>query len=97
MSFIICKFLKHAALTLAGTLLTFACFAQSHLISDVIRSNGTGNITLADETALGDTVAERMQRLEALRQEHDSKLVFAVDINEAANGTEKAESQGVAI
>ena len=67
MSFIICKFLKHAALTLAGTLLTFACFAQSHLISDVIRSNGTGDITLADETALGDTVAERMQRLEALR------------------------------
>lgn len=85
------------ATLLLCSLLTANCIAESHLISDVIQSNGIGNITLADETALGNTVAERMQRLEALRQEHDNTLVFAVDINEASSGTEKAESQGVAI
>ncbi|MCW8328542.1 LruC domain-containing protein [Photobacterium sp. SDRW27] len=35
--------------------------------------------------------------LEAMRLENSGALVFAVDVNEAANGTEKASSQGVAI
>ncbi|SFD69627.1 LruC domain-containing protein [Pseudoalteromonas denitrificans] len=35
--------------------------------------------------------------LEAFRQSNNGKLVFAVDINEAANGTEKAQTQGVTI
>ncbi|GAB3519531.1 LruC domain-containing protein [Photobacterium alginatilyticum] len=35
--------------------------------------------------------------LEAMRTEHAGSLIFAVDVNEAANGSEKASSQGVAI
>ena len=35
--------------------------------------------------------------LEAMRTEHGGSLIFAVDVNEAANGSEKASSQGVAI
>ena len=35
--------------------------------------------------------------LEAYRQNNNGYLVFAVDINEAASGTEKAQSQGVSI
>lgn len=35
--------------------------------------------------------------LEAYRQSNNGHLVFAVDVNEAASGTEKAQSQGVTI
>ncbi len=35
--------------------------------------------------------------LESLRNAHNGKIIFAVDINESANGTEKAATQGVAI
>lgn len=35
--------------------------------------------------------------LEAMRTEHGGSLVFAVDVNEAASGSEKAACQGVAI
>jgi len=37
------------------------------------------------------------EKLEAFRQSNSGKLVFAVDVNEAANGTEKAQSQGVTV
>jgi len=36
-------------------------------------------------------------QLEAYRSANQGFLVFAVDINEAANGTEKSKSQGVAV
>ncbi len=35
--------------------------------------------------------------LESFRQDNSGDLVFGVDVNEAANGSEKADSQGVAI
>ena len=38
-----------------------------------------------------------MAQLEAFRRDNGSKLAFAVDVNEAADGLEKSASQGVAI
>jgi LruC domain-containing protein len=58
-------------------------------LTDVIKSQGTGNIDL-----FKDVTAEQ---LEALRLSNGGALVFAVDINEDASGSEKASSQGVAV
>jgi LruC domain-containing protein len=58
-------------------------------LSDVIKSQGTGNIDLLKDV----TPAQ----LEALRVNNDGTLVLGVDINEDASGSEKASSQGVAI
>ena len=63
--------------------------ATSIQLTDVIKSQGTGNIDLFKDV----TAAQ----LEALRLDNDGALVFAVDINEDASGSEKASSQGVAI
>ncbi len=85
------------------TVLTFyaalivGCFAhqvraqelQSVRLSDVIKSQGTGNIDL-----LRDVTAEQ---LENYRVDNGGYLVFGVDINEDASGTEKASSQGIAV
>jgi LruC domain-containing protein len=58
-------------------------------LTDVIKSQGTGNIDLMkDVTPSG---------LEQYRLENSGALVFAVDINEDASGSEKASSQGVAV
>jgi len=58
-------------------------------LSDVIKSQGTGNIDLMkDVTAI---------QLEQYRLENDGFLVLGVDVNEAASGTEKASSQAVAV
>lgn len=37
------------------------------------------------------------EMLEAYKQQNEDNLVFAIDVNEAANGTEKASTQGVAV
>lgn len=37
------------------------------------------------------------EMLEAYKQQNAGNLVFAIDVNEAANGTEKASTQGVAV
>jgi LruC domain-containing protein len=58
-------------------------------LSDVIKSQGTGNIDILKDVSPAD--------LEALRVDNDGYLVFAVDINEDASGTEKASSQGVSV
>ena len=58
-------------------------------LTDVIKSQGTGNIDLFKDVTAG--------QLEQLRLDNDGFLVIAVDINEDASGTEKATSQGVAI
>ena len=58
-------------------------------MSDVIKSQGTGNIDLFKDVSAIE--------LEQFRQDNDGFLVFAVDINEDASGSEKASSQGVAI
>ena len=69
--------------------LTLAQDLVSVRLTDVIKSQGTGNIDLfKDVTA---------SALEQFRVDNDGFLVIAVDINEAASGTEKASSQGIAV
>ena len=68
---------------------------DSIALRDVIRANGVGNINLfvprRNDKFIDGSV------LEAFRLDNNGKLVFAIDVNEAANGTEKANSQGIAI
>ncbi len=70
--------------------------ATSVKLKDVIAAqSGTGAIDLfnpQDPKAVINGPA-----LEALRSEAGGKLVFGVDINEAANGTEKATTQAVTV
>lgn len=63
--------------------------AQSYIFTDVIKSNGIGYIDLFKD--VNGTV------LESLRIDGEGELIFGVDVNEAADGTEKSSSQGVAI
>ena len=67
---------------------------QSILLKDTV-FQGSGSIDLfkARQQKNNPSAAS----LEALRVENNNALVLAVDVNEAANGTEKAASQGVAI
>jgi LruC domain-containing protein len=58
-------------------------------LTDVIKSQGTGNIDLFKDASAS--------QLEQLRADNDGQLVFAVDINEAASGTEKASTQAVTV
>ncbi len=77
---------------LAAAALCQAVVAQepsSVRLTDVIKSQGTGNIDLFKDL--------NASQLEQLRADNDGVLVFAVDINEAASGSEKASSQAVAI
>jgi LruC domain-containing protein len=78
-----------ALMTLAISHLTTAQELSSVRLTDVIKSQGTGNIDL-----FKDTTADQ---LEQLRLDNDQRLVFAVDINEAASGTEKASTQAVTV
>jgi LruC domain-containing protein len=71
----------------AGT--AFGETLTSVRLSDVIKSQGTGNIDLFKDVTAG--------QLEQYRLDNGNMLVFAVDINEDASGSEKASSQGVAI
>lgn len=66
---------------------------QSVHLNDTIRL-GKGSINLFDAKIKDDLSGADM---EAMRQEHNGALVFAIDVNEAASGTEKASSQGVAV
>jgi LruC domain-containing protein len=58
-------------------------------LSDVIKSQGTGNIDLFKDVSA--------EQLEQYRLDHGAMLVIGVDINESASGSEKASTQGVAI
>lgn len=79
--------------------------AESFRLTNVISNGTTGNqpVEFHLEQALGATPAERMQTLEAMRQAArqqgrcDSCIEIGVDVNESANGTEKSESQAVAL
>jgi len=78
--------------------------AESYRLSSVVSTGTTGNkpVLFHEEINMGDTLAARMAALEALRQEsilmdRESKIVIGVDVNENASGTEKAESQAVAL
>jgi LruC domain-containing protein len=63
--------------------------ADSIQLTDVIKSNGTGNIDLFKDV----TAAQ----LEALRVENGGQIVLAVDVNEDSSGTESSTSQGVSV
>lgn len=58
-------------------------------LTDVVKSNGTGNIDFLKDL----TVAQ----MEQLRLDNDGLIVIAVDVNESANGTEKASTQAVTL
>lgn len=75
-----------AALFVVGQ--AFTQSLSSVRLTDTI-DRGVGDVNLLKDV----TVAV----LEAQRTAHGGRLVFGVDINEAANGTEKASSQGVAV
>lgn len=62
---------------------------ESVRLTDVIKSRGTGDIDLFKDL--------NASQLEQLRLDNNGQLVFGVDINEAANGTEKATTQAVTV
>jgi LruC domain-containing protein len=62
---------------------------ESTKLTDVVKSDGIGAIDLFRDLTAAD--------LEAFRLEANGELQFAVDINEAASGSEKSSSQGVAL
>lgn len=62
---------------------------ESIRMTDVIKSQGAGNIDLFKDVDAAT--------LEQFRLDNEGALVFAVDINEAADGSEKATTQGVAV
>lgn len=74
----------------AGFLMAGIVNAQESVrLTDVIKSNGTGNINL-----FKDVTAEQ---LEQLRLDNGGEIVIGVDVNESANGTEKASTQAVTL
>jgi len=97
---VLTSFIASAALAYAAS-----SNALSYRLTDTVQSSGStpnSGIELHLEDNIGATVAARMLALETLRQEAisvegESKLVFGVDVNEAASGTEKAETQAVAL
>lgn len=64
-------------------------------LNDVIKANGSGDIDLFDPFHAKHIIDGNV--LEQFRLDNNGELVFAVDINEAANGSEKASTQGVSI
>ncbi len=62
---------------------------ESVRLTDVIKSNGTGTINFFKDL---DVV-----QLEQLRLDNGGAIVLGVDVNESANGTEKAGAQAVAL
>ena len=89
---------KHVVIAFCLLALSATDLAQAAVSSvrlrDVI-SQGQGNIDLlqASVKSRNPTLAQ----LEEFRSLNDGKLVFAIDVNEAASGTEKSSSQGVAV
>jgi len=84
-----------AAWLLIGVSVPASAEVLSRRLLDVIKSNGEGNINLFKLSGSRPDLSGA--DLEAFRLDNNGELVFAVDVNEAANGTEKASSQGVTI
>ncbi|MCP5208388.1 MAG: LruC domain-containing protein [Hahellaceae bacterium] len=72
-----------------------AASVVSKRLTDVIPANGKGVINVFDVSGNGQDLTSA--DIEAFRQDNNGALAFAIDVNEAANGTEKASSQGVSI
>ena len=62
---------------------------ESVRLTDVIKSSGSGNVDF-----FKDVTAEQ---LEQLRLDNGGNIVIGVDVNESANGTEKAATQAVTL
>jgi LruC domain-containing protein len=82
-----------AALLLLGC--SNAHALESSRLTDVIKSSGDGNIDVFNPSTTGRIIDG--PTLEAFRQDNNGSIVFAVDVNEAADGSEKASSQAVTI
>lgn len=80
-----------ATLAIAMTLLVSVSVSaiESLQLTDVIKSNGTGNINFFKDL--------NADQLEQYRVDNNGFIVLAVDVNEAASGTEKASSQAVTL
>lgn len=82
---------RYMTMLLALCLVVGAAFTQSlssvRLTDTIVK--GTGDINLLKDLSAST--------LESLRAANGGRLVLGVDVNEAANGTEKAASQGVAL
>jgi len=82
-----------------GCLCIYQALASAEVVSirfeDSIKSNGYGAINLMRRST-GDKIISSAE-LEAFRIDNGGYMVFAVDVNEAANGTEKAQSQGITV
>ncbi len=96
------KTLHTAALRTTRPLALLLCLGCGHAqalessrLTDVIKSNGDGNIDVFNPSTTGRIIDG--PTLEAFRQDNDGTIVFAVDVNEAADGSEKASSQAVTI
>lgn len=85
-----------AMLILAGSAQAQTSY-QSTRLNDVIKSSGAGDINLMVAGNGSKQLNPTPAALEWFRVNNDGGLVFAVDINENASGTEKASSQGVSI
>ena len=68
---------------------------ESTRFTDVIKSNGSGDIDLFNPSTNGRVVDG--PALEQFRLDNNGQLAFAVDVNEAADGSEKSSSQAVTI
>jgi LruC domain-containing protein len=71
------------------TTTTSAIALESVQLTDVIKSQGTGNIDLFKDVSA--------DQLEQFRLDNGGMLVLAVDINEDSSGSETSTSQGVAV
>ncbi|CCQ09231.1 hypothetical protein PALB_680 [Pseudoalteromonas luteoviolacea B = ATCC 29581] len=82
---------------LAGLPTTAFAELESVMLRDNI-SQGYGMINLFEVHRSSKTSNPiNGQTLQAFREQHGGILAFVVDVNEAANGTEKASTQGVAV
>lgn len=64
-----------------------AASVVSKRLTDVIPANGKGVINVFDVSGNGQDLTSA--DIEAFRQDNNGALAFAIDVNEAANGTEK--------
>lgn len=80
-----------------ATYLLFSTFCTQALETEKLKhtiSKGTGDIDLL--LGQGNKAISSLT-LEALRVQNNGQLILGVDVNEASSGSEKADSQGVAI
>jgi LruC domain-containing protein len=83
------KLSKSILLAVAVLTADIASARDSVRLTDVIKSSGTGTVDFFKDV----TAAQ----LEQLRLDNGGRIVIGVDVNESANGTEKASTQAVTL